>query len=189
MARKTDIATLLADLKDNVWLVLSMVQTKGIGHFKLPLLTGFVLFFFSYSTIYKPIRKGHIVRKARIESLEAQSQYASAFQETKASLDSFTQRLPKMSSKDDFLGKTINDLCNDLHFVPDSINAPRETVISGLTLSSVGFRLRVPFKSAGEIIARLENSPKYIAITEARMAKTEVMGMVDLSVTVTTIFY
>ncbi len=189
MARKIDLAGLTASFKDNLWIVLSLVQTKGVGYFKIPLLVGLGLFVFSYSMIYKPMVKSYGRKMKQLESLKAQAEYAGDYQQKKLMVESYAQRLPPMAEKNEYLSKIIDKVCRELDVVPDTISEPRENLVAGLVISSVGFRLRVPFKTAGEIIARLENQSKFMAVTDVTMMRTDVIGSVDLGVTVMTIFY
>lgn len=189
MARKIDLASLMASFKDNLWTVLSLVQTKGVGYFKIPLLVGLGLFMFSYTMMYKPMVKSYSRKMRQLDSLKAQAEYASDYQQKRLMVESYAQRLPPISEKNEYLSKLIDKVCRELDVVPDTITEPRENLAAGLVISSVGFKLRVPFKTAGEIIARLENQSKFMSVTDVTMTRTDVIGSVDLGVTVMTIFY
>lgn len=189
MAQKFDFPGLISDLKDNIWLVLSIVQTKGIGYFKMPLLIGFCAIFGVHKMVYSPIKKSYSEKNGMIVVLTAQQQNAQSYTQQQTLLAGLASRMQPLAQKEDFLIGTINQVCNSLHVVPETIGEAQDAVVAGLPLSNVTLRMRVPFRMAAEVVARFEHSSKFLAVTNVKVIRADSLRQVDMTLSLSTVFY
>ncbi|MFA6584564.1 MAG: hypothetical protein WCS77_09735 [Elusimicrobiaceae bacterium] len=188
MANKFKIEGIVANFKEDAWMLFSLLQEKGVGFFKVPLLVGLGALFFSYSVIYKPLGSTRKSKTRLIASLNTQSKYASDFLQKKQAVEALSQKLPNIDKKNEFLTNTIELVCKQTGIIPDSTSPASEADEAGVTTVTQSFTINAPFKSAAELLTRLENQEHLVALTSVNIRRSEVVGNVVMDIVVMTVF-
>lgn len=169
--------------------VYTLYTEKGIAPLRIPLLVICCAVLMLYSGVYGRIISGLERTRSELNSLEASAKYARIFEDYRSRLGAYEKRLPLLKDKDKWLFDVVMAAAQKEGVRPDTVSAQAETEMDDFIVASREISAAVSFKSAAKLLARIENSPFLVKISQLTVKKDPArLGIVKIQFQVSTVF-
>lgn len=182
---KIDFARLLEKAQSEFSFVNTTIKDKGSKRFGRPLVISGLVIFLCYWFIYKPPGEKIAGLQKKIDTAKATAQYADQFKQIRQRLLIIYSRLPGPESPG--ISELIVESLKAEGIIPDSLQPPVESEISGLRVQTVNVTMTVKFSELMAWLLRLENSKPALHLQNIELRKkANPIGKNDVTCTLVT---
>lgn len=186
--------TKVKDIKNYFKNILQDVQAiyneAGFEPFKKPAIVSLLLIFISYF-LYNNSKSSLIEKRERYDWLNLMKANYNEYAAAKNTLRRYSNNIPSLKNKDDFLNYTLNSIASKNGISFSSVESQKEMQYNKIVYVTKQVKFTTTFENLIKFIAEIESNDVFIEITQINIRKKEnphQIGLLDVEMTVATIF-